>query len=365
MRGWLARIPSGTALPRRTHITTDDESVPPAALGFTAKEADEEVGEPGLARLDCPSPPARPFYWLLATSWPSTRSPWAPAWTRTRRRAVTLPRATSGCWSFWGSDTFGNPVRFELLDTGDTPASVGESRLIQEAELHVSGFFVVTEARPVHIDPGLGCPVVARVTHLDDVLLLYTERSGAEPIRVTASHPFWSVTRETWVPAGELEPGEVLSAAEGLDRVETIVPSGLPRVEVFNLEVAGAHTYRVGAPGLAVHNCGLRTAAEAGISPDNARRIQNAANRTGQRITVVGSRAAGTAGLASDWDYIFSGPSRARHSARSSVRRGRAGGEVNVMGRETGIDVFQDYNPNAWNWNTLDPSRPHVIFEPQ
>jgi hypothetical protein len=37
------------------------------------------------------------------------------------------------------------------------------------------------------------------------------------------------------------------------------------------------------------------------------RRIQNAADRTGQRITVVGSRAEGTANPFSDWDYILSG----------------------------------------------------------
>ena len=101
------------------------------------------------------------------------------------------------------------------------------------------------------------------------------------------------------------------------------------------------------------------------MSASDALRIQNAANRTGQQITVVGSRANGTATAMSDWDYIFSGASRERISAGSSVPRGAAGGEVNASGVETGIDRFQSYNPNAPNYQVLDPSRPHVIFTPK
>lgn len=76
------------------------------------------------------------------------------------------------------------------------------------------------------------------------------------------------------------------------------------------------------------------------ISPSDARRIQNAANRTKQDITVVGSRAGGTASPISDWDYVMSGNARQRHSAKSSVPKGIAGGEQNSLGNETGIDIF-------------------------
>ncbi|MCP4345580.1 MAG: RHS repeat-associated core domain-containing protein, partial [Desulfobacterales bacterium] len=107
-----------------------------------------------------------------------------------------------------------------------------------------------------------------------------------------------------------------------------------------------------------------RTWQEAGISPSNAQRIQNAATRTNQRIIVVGSRAKDTAQANSDWDYIMSGSSRQRHSARSSVPRGSSGGEINAANRETGIDVFQDYNPNAPGYKPLNLNEPHVIFDP-
>jgi RHS repeat-associated protein len=110
---------------------------------------------------------------------------------------------------------------------------------------------------------------------------------------------------------------------------------------------------------------GRRTWQEAGISPANARRIQNAANKTRQRIVVVGSRAAGKATVLSDWDYVMSGKSRQRGKAKSSLPRGNAGGEIAPSGRETGIDVWQDYNPNAPGYTTLDPDRPHVVFDPE
>ncbi len=101
---------------------------------------------------------------------------------------------------------------------------------------------------------------------------------------------------------------------------------------------------------------GLKTWQEAGISPQDARRIQNAANRTKQTIIVVGSRAKGTSKLSSDWDYIMFGNSRQRHSARSSVPRGTNGGEIDSLGRETGIDIFT---------YPLIPGEPHVIFSPE
>ena len=100
---------------------------------------------------------------------------------------------------------------------------------------------------------------------------------------------------------------------------------------------------------------GVKTWQEAGISPEEARRIQNAADRTKQTIIVVGSRANGTSTPTSDWDYIMLSNSRQRHSARSSVPSGTSGGEINSSGRETGIDIFT---------GPLISGEPHVIFEP-
>jgi RHS repeat-associated protein len=102
---------------------------------------------------------------------------------------------------------------------------------------------------------------------------------------------------------------------------------------------------------------GRRSWREAGISSGDAKRIQNAANRTKQTITVVGSRAQkGASNPESDWDYVMSGNSRQRHSARSSVPRGAAGGEIGSSGRESGIDIFTD---------GVNEKLPHCVFEPE
>ncbi|MCC3595807.1 MULTISPECIES: putative Ig domain-containing protein [unclassified Microcoleus] len=100
-----------------------------------------------------------------------------------------------------------------------------------------------------------------------------------------------------------------------------------------------------------------RTWQEAGISPPDAQRIQRAANKTKQTIIVVGSRAKGTPKPTSDWDYILTGNSKQRSSAKSLLPRGTSGGEeINTIGRsESGIDIFVDDLPIG----------PYVVFEPE
>ncbi|MFC9630710.1 RHS repeat-associated core domain-containing protein [Streptomyces mirabilis] len=109
---------------------------------------------------------------------------------------------------------------------------------------------------------------------------------------------------------------------------------------------------------------GLRTASEAGIAPNDAKRIQNAADKAGQPIIVVGSRAGnGNLNPTSDWDYILTGPSRTRHSVKNSLPRGTGDGEGSGRGR----DFYQSYNPNSprKDYTVLDRSKPYVVFEPR
>ena len=82
-------------------------------------------------------------------------------------------------------------------------------------------------------------------------------------------------------------------------------------------------------------------------------RIQNAANRTSTEISVVGSRANGTAGAMSDWDYVVpeATKSRAIHSLRSSLPEGPRG---------LGEPRNQDFSRA-----TIDPDKPFITFTPQ
>lgn len=84
----------------------------------------------------------------------------------------------------------------------------------------------------------------------------------------------------------------------------------------------------------------------------DALRIQNAVNRTGVPITVVGSRASGKAGPLSDWDYVLPAgtPNRVRHSMSSSLPEGPRGiGEPRLQ------DFFM---------SPVDTSLPYITFYP-
>jgi hypothetical protein len=75
------------------------------------------------------------------------------------------------------------------------------------------------------------------------------------PIGTTSNHPFWSVDREAFIPAGDLRIGERLKQADGLHtHVTRIPPRRGPPTSVYNLEVDGQHVYHVGNDGLLVHN---------------------------------------------------------------------------------------------------------------
>jgi hypothetical protein len=90
------------------------------------------------------------------------------------------------------------------------------------------------------------------------------------------------------------------------------------------------------------------------LKPNEITRIQNAANRSGKDIGVVGSRVNPNKPLhsKSDFDFVIDANAKTRNSLSRSLP-----GAKNV--RE-GIPSNQDIFKGA-----VDPNRPHVIFHPQ
>ncbi|WP_346342709.1 polymorphic toxin-type HINT domain-containing protein [Streptomyces sp. SID685] len=214
--------------------------------------------------------------------------------------------------------------------------------------------------------------VIARLVHHDDDLIdlrIRGESGKVVTLHTTSLHPFWDDTEHAWVEAGKLTPGHDLNTVKDRHVVLVKVNVLAGSADMYNLTVEQLHTYYVlaGETPVLVHNSGgwcgpgFRTASEAGISPNDAKRIQNAADKAGQPVIVVGSRANGTPNAASDWDYILSGPSRTRHGIKNSLPRGTGDGEVSGRGR----DFWQNYNPNRPDYAELDMSRPYVVFEPR
>jgi hypothetical protein len=75
----------------------------------------------------------------------------------------------------------------------------------------------------------------------------------------TPDHPFFSVSRNAWLPAHELQVGEFLRTDNNLVApVQSVSKPRLGSFEVFNVEVERFHTYFVGkgGAGALVHNGG-------------------------------------------------------------------------------------------------------------
>lgn len=125
---------------------------------------------------------------------------------------------------------------------------------LPEMKIEGQGFIVRTWAFGRQLDLGnqQARPVIARfVTEKAPTLRLHLDVE--DEIEVTWQHPFWSLDRTAWVPAIGLIRGESLAGAQGPCAVERIHNPGHSE-RVFNLEVGGAHTFRVGIAGVLVHN---------------------------------------------------------------------------------------------------------------
>jgi hypothetical protein len=120
-------------------------------------------------------------------------------------------------------------------------------------------------------------------------------------ITATDGHPFWVPALGTWTDATDLTTGERLRASTGNPVRVTDVRRWTQPATVHNLTVADFHTYHVlaGTTPVLVHNatpCGPSVGAGANLanlSGSERARIQNAANRIGRPISVVGSRTLG------------------------------------------------------------------------
>jgi hypothetical protein len=120
--------------------------------------------------------------------------------------------------------------------------------------------FVVTKleaADPVRAGPGR--VVQATIEHEVDALVQISSPDLPEAIETTENHPFFSVTRDDWVEAGEIFVGEQLWSPSGPVTVWATNTLEGP-FKVKNLTVEGEHAFLVGSGGVLVHNsnCGKR-----------------------------------------------------------------------------------------------------------
>ncbi|PTY05298.1 hypothetical protein DB346_02195 [Verrucomicrobia bacterium LW23] len=103
------------------------------------------------------------------------------------------------------------------------------------------------------IKAGKGNLITSTFTRFSSSLLIIRVDEQPEPVQVTTSHVIFSVTRNDWVQASQLQVGEFLRTSTGSSRITSLQAlSGT--YQVYNLEVEGAHTYFVGVERILVHN---------------------------------------------------------------------------------------------------------------
>ena len=122
-------------------------------------------------------------------------------------------------------------------------------------EMGVVGWATLTNVdENVDVQNGAGNVVTGTFAHIADNAIDLVVEDQAEPIGCTDNHPFWSVDRQDFIPAGELIEGERLLLYNGESkRVVQKLPRPGPQV-VYNLEIYGEHVYHVAADGVLVHN---------------------------------------------------------------------------------------------------------------
>jgi hypothetical protein len=144
-------------------------------------------------------------------------------------------------------------------------AEPGHLVRLSAPELGAVGFARVVSVSPCpELRPGHGFIVTGTFAHEGARVLDLSIQGLAAPLGVTANHPVYSKDRAEFVPAGELRPGERLSPQWGEARVLAIATRP-GRHRVFNLEVDGAHVYRVSSAGLLVHNKNIGAAGTGGV----------------------------------------------------------------------------------------------------
>ena len=124
---------------------------------------------------------------------------------------------------------------------------------LEELGAHGNAKVVAIDPCPP-IKPGKGNVITGTFHHeAANTIDLYID--GLEkPIGTTNNHPFWSVTKQEFVEASTLLPGEYLQLHSGQTaKIVQILPrSGVKRVH--NIEVMNEHVYMVTERGVAVHN---------------------------------------------------------------------------------------------------------------
>ena len=116
------------------------------------------------------------------------------------------------------------------------------------------GYVVALERMP-EIAPGPGRVVLSTFTHRDQILKLRFE-GESEPLDTTPAHRIFSIAKNNWIPASELQPGDQVRTRDGHATIASIAREDVERV--FDLEIESDHSYFIDGTDVLAHNCGKK-----------------------------------------------------------------------------------------------------------
>jgi RHS repeat-associated protein len=157
-------------------------------------------------------------------------------------------------------------------------------------------------------------------------LRVRTSDRRSTTFHTTQNHPFWSVSRGTWVEAEDLIPRELLRTADGSVAVVTRVASFTGARIMRDLTVARIHTYYVmaGTTPVLVHNCDVPAPSMAAepLGPMTAREAtESLAGKVGDALGVRVKPAKGDG-------FTLSIPSKPRNLSLRVMNAGSGGRET-------------------------------------
>jgi hypothetical protein len=189
----------------------------------------------------------------------------------------------------------GSVVDIEILrptrDVQNLGIEVGAQIALDLIELQVDGSAVVTDiSDSPAIQTGEGHVVTGRfVTRFAENRVCVQLADGTELI-TTDTHPIWAPEFQTWIPAGELEPGYLLDTLDSYTEVVRVLRLN-NGAQVYNLEIHDQHVYRVASNGVLVHNSDIECVANVD-TPSKRRSLREIflgstprkGSRTGQEV---------------------------------------------------------------------------------
>ncbi len=243
-----------------------------SSRGFGAVGVDDALGlaarKPSVAAAPTPSAPIGGVCFVEGTPVATDDGPRAIETLRVGERVLTTDgdSSTEVDPATWRTVALRMPspesdeviLDIELLRSQEWIASTacapGRQIWFELEEMGLRGWAEVVGIEPCPaIEPGQGRVILGTVTHCNSRVMEVRLEGEAEPLRPTAGHRLFSLTRGAWVPTSELRPGELLRTAGGSARVEAVAP--LPGAHrVHNLEVETDHCYYVGDARILSHN---------------------------------------------------------------------------------------------------------------